>query len=191
MTATPGKGYLHHTSEELDNIVRLAGDKRVTRLEGSQATIGAVRDGMNDHTWIHFACHASQSLDEPTTSGFHLHDGSLDLAEISRYPLKKARLAFLSACETATGVEKWSEEAVHLAAGMLMSGCPSVIATMWSVRDQDAPMVTERVYERLLENGKASSVDSARALHAAVAHLREKIGEDQFAAWIPFIHVGL
>ncbi|KAG8791987.1 hypothetical protein FRC12_007626 [Ceratobasidium sp. 428] len=50
MTATPRKGYLHHTSEELDKIVRLAGSKRVTRLEGLRATIGAVRDGMNDHT---------------------------------------------------------------------------------------------------------------------------------------------
>ncbi|KAG8794461.1 hypothetical protein FRC12_024240 [Ceratobasidium sp. 428] len=88
-------------------------------------------------------------------------------------------------------VEKWSEEAVYLGAGMLMSGCPSVIATMWSVRDQDAPVVMERVYARLLEDGKASSVDSARALHAAVAHLRQTIGEDQFAAWVPFIHVGL
>ncbi|KAG9077601.1 hypothetical protein FRC06_008806, partial [Ceratobasidium sp. 370] len=190
MTATPGKSFLRHTGEELDHITRLAGNKRVTRLEGSRATLDAVRDAMNDHTWIHFACHASQNLDEPTTSAFHLHDGSLDLAEISRNPLRHARLAFLSACETATGVERLSEEAVHLAAGILMSGCSSVIATMWAVRDRDAPVVAEQVYARLFE-GESSRNDAARALHAAVGHLRGTIGEEHFEAWVPFIHVGL
>ncbi|KAG8738401.1 hypothetical protein FRC10_006928 [Ceratobasidium sp. 414] len=189
MTVTPGKSYLRHTGEELDHIKRLAGDERVTRLEGSQATINAVRDAMHDHTFIHFACHASQNLDEPTTSAFHLHDGPLDLAEISRNPLKYARLAFLSACETATGVERLSEEAVHLAAGILMSGCPSVIATMWAVRDQDAPVIAEQVYARLFGGGPSADV-AARALHAAVGHLREVIGEEHFEAWVPFIHVG-
>ncbi|KAI0082963.1 hypothetical protein BDY19DRAFT_981531, partial [Irpex rosettiformis] len=53
--------------------------------------------------------------------------------------LPNADLAVLSACQTATGDEKLSEEAVHLAAGMLNIGYKSVIGTMWSISDYIAP----------------------------------------------------
>lgn len=50
-----------------------------------------------------------------------------------------AELAFLSACQTAVGDEKIPEESIRLAAGMLAVGYKGVIATMWSIRDDDAP----------------------------------------------------
>jgi CHAT domain-containing protein len=182
---------LRFTKQELDHIERHAKDLRFTRLDGSRATIDAVSAGMHDHSWVHLACHASQNLDEPRTSGFYLHDGSLDLATISQKPVKGAGLAFLSACETATGVERLAEESVHLAAGMLMSGYPSVIATMWAVGDEDAPVVADHVYARLIQGGKASSANAARALHEAVGCLREKVGDYNFESWVPYIHIGL
>ena len=46
--------------------------------------------------------------------------------------LPKVQLAFLSACQTSVGDKSLSEEAVHLAAGMLAVGYRGVIATMWS-----------------------------------------------------------
>jgi hypothetical protein len=45
-----------------------------------------------------------------------LHDGGLELSEIIKMKLVGADLAYLSACQTSTGDEKLSEEAVHLAA---------------------------------------------------------------------------
>ncbi|KAG9096211.1 hypothetical protein FRC06_008904 [Ceratobasidium sp. 370] len=188
---TRGMSSLPGTTRELDHIAQQAGGLRFTRLEGSQATHAAVLDGMHDHSWVHLACHASQNLDDPTSSVFYLHDKVLDLATISQAPFKHAGLAFLSACQTAAGVENLSEEAAHLAAGMLMSGFPSVIATMWSVRDQDAPVVAEQVYARLLKDGVASTANASRALHEAVGYLREHIGEDKFEAWVPYIYIGL
>ncbi|KAG9121017.1 hypothetical protein FRC07_003213 [Ceratobasidium sp. 392] len=190
-STTRGMSSLPGTTEELDHIERHASNIRFTRLEGAQATHAAVLDGMHDHSWVHLACHASQNLDDPTSSALYLHDKPLDLATISRAPFKHAGLAFLSACQTATGVENLSEESVHLAAGMLMSGFPCVIATMWSVRDQDAPLIAEQVYARLIKNEEASNVDAARALHDAVGYLRQHVGEENFEAWIPYIHVGL
>jgi CHAT domain-containing protein len=187
---TRGMSSLPGTVKELDTIQLQAGNLRFTRLEGAEATFASVRDGMHQHSWVHLACHASQNLDEPTTSAFYLHDKSLDLATISQNPIKDGGLAFLSACQTAAGVEKLSEEAVHLAAGMLMSGYASVIATMWSVGDADAPVVAEQVYARLFEGGKAVVTNAARALHAAVGHLRAKVGEDRYESWVPYIHVG-
>ncbi|KAG8707574.1 hypothetical protein FRC09_001745 [Ceratobasidium sp. 395] len=190
-STTRGMSSLPGTTEELNHIQQCAAGLRFTRLEGAQATHAAVIDGMHDHSWVHLACHASQNLDDPTSSALYLHDKPLDLATISQAPFRYAGLAFLSACQTATGVENLSEESVHLAAGMLMSGYPSVIATMWSVRDQDAPSVAEHVYAQLIKNGVASTANAARALHEAVAYLREHVGESNFEAWVPYIYVGI
>ena len=33
--------------------------------------------------------------------------------------------------------------------------------------------------------------EAARALHKAVAGLREKVGDDAFQRWVPFIHIGV
>ncbi|QRV81556.1 CHAT domain protein [Ceratobasidium sp. AG-Ba] len=142
--STQGMSELPGTKDELDRIEAIAAGFSFKRLEGRKAICASVLDGMQKASWVHLACHASQNTDDPTCSAFYLYDAPLDLATISSTPFKHASFAFLSACQTATGVEDLPEEAIHLAAGMLMSGYPSVIATMWSVRDQDAPTIAEQ-----------------------------------------------
>ncbi|QRV92270.1 CHAT domain protein [Ceratobasidium sp. AG-Ba] len=181
---------LPETVAELDQIQKLAHDLRCTRLEGPDATPGAVLLEMGKHSWVHFACHAIQSAQDPTKSAFHLHGGELDLTSITSKPLKYADLAFLSACETAAGDESLPEEVVHLAAGMIVAGYSTVIATMWSVQDNDAPFIAKEVYSRLFKGGTPNSRKAFLALHCAVASLREKVGEQNFARWVPFIHIG-
>ena len=51
------------------------------------------------------------------------------------------KLAFLSACQTAKGDEDLSDEAIHIAAGMLFVG--------WSISDKLAPEVAKDMYEQL------------------------------------------
>ncbi|EUC60822.1 aromatic di-alanine and TPR containing protein, partial [Rhizoctonia solani AG-3 Rhs1AP] len=145
---------------------------------------------MEQHDWVHLACHAHQNVNDPTMSGFHLHDGTLDLSAINRRSFKNKGLAFLSACQTATGDDKLPDEAIHLASGMLMAGYPSVIATMWSVVDEDAPLVADKVYAQLMKDGKVGNGEAGRALHYAVGELREKVGEKAFARWVPYVHIG-
>ena len=53
-------------------------------------------------------------------------------------------LAVVSACQTAKGDSELPEEAIHLAAGMMMASYGSVVATMWSIRDDDAPIIAKR-----------------------------------------------
>lgn len=189
--ATPGQAPLATATSELDQIQRHAAGLRFTRLEGARATTSALLDYMADHSWAHLACHAFQNPGDPTASAFHLHDGPLDLSAISRASLKHARLAFLSACETATGDERLSEESVHLAAGMLVIGYPTVIATMWPIQDAHAPLVAESFYKEMLKGGSTDARRAARALHHAVGSLREHIGEDKIGSWAPYIHLGL
>ncbi|CAE6538144.1 unnamed protein product [Rhizoctonia solani] len=161
-----------------------------TQLTDDGATTSAVLEMMERHDCIHFACHAHQSLEDPTKSGFFLHDGTLDLLSIMRRSFKNKGLAFLSACQTAQGDRRLPDEAIHLASGMLTAGYPSVIAAMWSVWDKDAPFVANKVYSMLLKDGKMDCRESARALHFAVAELRKEIGDDKLTRWVPFIHMG-
>ncbi|KAG9081398.1 hypothetical protein FRC06_005602 [Ceratobasidium sp. 370] len=187
---TKGCAPLPCTSAEVAHIRELATGLRYTELQHEQATTTSVLDAMERHSWVHLACHAAQDPVNPITSGFHLHDGVLGLSSIVQRSFKNKGLAFLSACQTATGDEKIPGEAIHLAAGMLVAGYRNVIATLWSIKDEDAPLVAEQVYARLLKDGNVGSEEVAEALHDAVGALRRVVGEKAFDRWVPYIHIG-
>jgi len=179
-----------------DTIGTYNGDS--LRLEGESASISRVKLEMESHESIHLACHATQDLENPLKSGFYLHDGRLELSEIMKQKFTIRELAFLSACQTSTGTEKLSEEAVHLAAGMLAAGYRSVVATMWSIKDKYGPVVAEGFYKYLMESGKASgnqgldSSGAAHALHRAIQDVRETLGDTEqgLLTWVPYVHFG-
>jgi CHAT domain-containing protein len=146
---------------------------------------------MTDCNWLHFACHGLQKPEDPTKSALLLHDDPLTLEEITRLNLPKAEFAFLSACQTITGDESLSEEAVHIAGGMILAGYRSVIATMWSIRDDLAPKLTNEFYAHIMQgNGRPDSRKAAEALHHSIQKLRQD-GTWAFTSWVPFVHVGL
>ncbi|VDC00821.1 unnamed protein product [Peniophora sp. CBMAI 1063] len=96
---------------------------------------------------------------------------------------------------TAVGDEKNPEESMHLAAGMLALGYKGVIATMWSIQDDDAPLIVEAYYKKLLELRAAGTLGAgetgaAYAVHTA-QRLREKVGEKNVVRWAPFVHFGI
>ncbi|CAE6488136.1 unnamed protein product [Rhizoctonia solani] len=189
--STPGLSALPGTEKELDSIARLANSLRLTKLIDHAATPNTVLEAINTHSWVHFACHASQVPQDPTSSAFYLHKGTLDLNTITQQSLGQKAFAFLSACQTATGDLDLPEEAVHLAAGMIMAGYPTVIATMWSIGDSDAPLIAEHTYAEMLAGGIPDSTKASRALHRAVGVLRRKVGESAFVSWVPYIHLGI
>ncbi|KAB5591217.1 aromatic di-alanine and TPR containing protein [Ceratobasidium theobromae] len=190
--ATPGQSPLPGTKLELASIKRLVQNPlSYTQIDNHKATTSRVLTALEAHDWVHLSCHAHQDLRDPTESGFSLHDGTLSLAMISQKSFGNKGLAFLSACQTAKGDQVLPDEAVHLASGMLMAGYPSVIATMWSVLDSDAPVVADRVYGQLLKDGKMDYRNAAKALHVAVHDLQTKVGEKAFFRWVPYIHIGV
>ena len=153
---------------------------------------------MESHSSIHFACHAKQDINDPLKSGFYLHDGRLELADIIRQNIPHCQLAFLSACQTSTGDEKLSEEAVHLAAGMLAVGYQGVVATMWSIADQYGAQIAEGFYKYLTDREVPSgvrgieSINAARALHQAIQGIRKRVGDTEqgLLKWVPYVHFG-
>lgn len=183
-------GHLPNTTRELSVIKEITQETRFLQLDGHDATADAVLNAMDQYSWVHLACHATQDPANPAHSAFHLHNSSLTLETIMKRSFKNKGLAFLSACQTAAGDGKLPDEAIHLAAGMLMAGYPSVVATMWSIYDVDGPKVAGQVYTELLKDGKMDCTRVATALHKAVSGLREEVGTNSFGRWVPFIHMG-
>ncbi|KAF8996178.1 TPR-like protein [Cyathus striatus] len=191
----PGLPSLPGTTEECEQLQQLfrAQGRGWSWLQEEAANVASVSDAMDECSWIHLACHASQNINEPTKSALYLSDGALDLGAISQKSHSHAELAFLSACQTSTGDKELSEEAVHLAAGMFTAGYRSVIATMWPIDDAYAPKVAMDVYSHLLGDARTeSSCRSAEALHQAAKRLREELGdsESSYMAWVPYVHIG-
>ncbi|KAF5360190.1 hypothetical protein D9758_011355 [Tetrapyrgos nigripes] len=174
--ATPGLSCLPGTEEEVKVIQKYMQPKHSCHLNHTKALIATVRSKMSKHEIVHLTCHGIQDLKNPLDSTFALYDGRLKLQDLMSLSLEKAELTFLSACQTAAGDENLPEEAVHLTAGMLAIGYLSVIATMWSIRDRDAPKVANKVYESLLgHRGELETCNprqsAAYALHVAVEDL--------------------
>ncbi|KAF5340523.1 hypothetical protein D9758_015816 [Tetrapyrgos nigripes] len=153
---TPGMTALPGTEREAETIQKYTSPERTRLLTHEAATIKNVTNEMSKYNVVHLACHGIQDSKNPLDSAFILHDGRLKLQDLMSLSLERPELAFLSACQTATGDEKLPEEAVHLAAGMLAVGYPSVIATMWSVGDNDAPLIADKVYESLLRRNESA-----------------------------------
>jgi CHAT domain-containing protein len=179
------------TKTELNHIRNRLINREHVILEGTQGTKQRVIRGMEDCNWLHLACHGIQKPEEPTKSSLILEDGHLTLEEIIKLNLPKAEFAFLSACQTTTGDQNLSEEAVHIAGGILLAGYKSVVATMWSIQDNLAPEVTNEFYGHIMKEGeRPDSRKAAEALHMSVQKLRKRPGVS-LIDWIPFVHLGI
>ena len=196
--STPGQNPIPAAKLETDILKNLIGPPtKSLLLENDSATVIQVKEKMKTHSWVHFACHAIQDIKQPLKSGVQLHDGRLEVLEIMKQRLPDADLAFLSACQTSTGDEKLSDEAVHLAAGMLGAGYRSVVATMWSIKDEYGPLVAEDFYTYMLKenlkDGQMNSANAAYALHYAVQNIRKRLGdtEEALLTWVPYVHFGI
>ncbi|VDC05884.1 unnamed protein product [Peniophora sp. CBMAI 1063] len=200
-SATPGQSALPGTIRERENLLQALApsDIETTILDGGDATVDAVRGALSQQraTWVHLACHGSQDMfADPTQSAFMLHDGRLSLTDLMNTVSDgSAELAFLSACQTAVGALQNPEESAHLAAGMLAVGFKGVVGTTWSIRDDDAPIVVEAFYKKLLalrSDGmlRKGETGAAYALHEATNVLRARVGDDSFMRWVPFVHFG-
>ncbi|KAF8552793.1 hypothetical protein OG21DRAFT_1415459, partial [Imleria badia] len=187
-----GLPHLSGVAPELEHIravIRDSPSACTTLVESSAGTVEEVLSLMKKADWVHFACHGVQDAEN---SGLCLADRRrLRLRDIIAFSRPHGGLAFLSACQTAMGDERLSDEAIHIAAGMLFAGYGGVVGTMWSISDTLAPRVARDVYAQLFRNGTRPDYrEAAHALHEAIGRVRES-GTVPFHTWLPFIHVGL
>lgn len=149
---TRGRRDLPGVLEEVEWIAEQLG-KSCKVLQDSSATVDDVARMICTCPWVHFACHGVQDHFRPMESGLVMWKGfRLTLSHLAQSSLESPQFAFLSSCQSAAGSKRFPNEALHLTAGMQFVGFRSVIGTMWSVGDRDAPEVAKRVYTRLFKD---------------------------------------
>lgn len=128
---TPGQEPLLNVRDELLEIQRYvpSGSLDVLGMRNIPASMENVSSHLRSSSFVHFACHGMQDPDDPLESAVILEDGLLKVSQLIERP-NDAPLAFLSACETATGSEDLPDEVIHLAATFLVVGFRGVVATM-------------------------------------------------------------
>ena len=187
MPTTPNQADLPNVHVEEELVTRLFGD-RCTRLVGEQATRATVMADLLDHSWVHFACHGEQNLGDPSNGGVLVQDGPLTVTDLSSQQYR-GDFAYLSGCKTAVGGVNLPDEAITLAAALHYTGYRHVIATLWSVWDEEAAQVAKDVYRSVVPDGMLHADGAARALHHAVRTLRAET-RDRASVWTPFAHTG-
>ncbi|KAF8492717.1 hypothetical protein JB92DRAFT_3127719 [Gautieria morchelliformis] len=177
---TPGQSGLSYTVDELQRIESHVPEKDLIKFQS--ANVEEVVSHLLTTSIAHFACHGQQHPENPLESALQ--------------PTPNARLAFLGACQTAMGDKTLPDEAIHLASTLLFAGFQGVVATMWSISDEDGPKVADAFYEYLYRK-KPSAIagmfqpdtrEAARALYVAIDKLRSE--GVSFKRWVPFIHMG-
>jgi len=136
-------------------------------LQGTTATLSAIRKEIRGSAVFHFAGHAISS---PQRSGLVLaetdpdtHVSRLVGAEsLSARETGSLQLAVLSACQTAGESAAGSPGTNNLVESLLHAGVPHVVASRWNVDSHETAEFMKRFYSRLL-----AGVDVPDAINAA------------------------
>ncbi|MGW5381069.1 tetratricopeptide repeat protein [Nocardia sp. NPDC003963] len=218
MPTTPGvAGRLHYVPDEAGILTtRLPGAITLTEPEPAPdltttPTVNPTAAAPNGHevdlptrdrvlqllrecSIVHFACHGVSDTADPSRSRLLLHDHTsapFTVATLAPLDLGHARLAYLSACETATAGAELIDEAIHLASAFQLAGYPQVIGTLWTVDDETATHIADSFYAALTTAGDAApdTNRAAHALHDAVRAVRDTFRATP-SLWAAHLHTG-
>ena len=176
---------------EIDNVQQLG--NFVDVIVGADATRDAVLHGLQQHSWVHFACHGHMGNNsQPFHASFELHDDDhLTLLDLISVKLPNAEFAFLAACHTAAGDRGTPDETIHLAAALQFCGFQSVVGTLWATADKAGPIISKEFYKYMFRHPGGNEVDvrdSAKALNLAIRALWKD--RAPMEDWIAFVHIG-
>jgi CHAT domain-containing protein len=152
-------------------------DSRAEVLPGTRASLEEVKQRLGGADYLHFSCHGWFDSQEPMQSALILSNGDrLTLADLlATPPFEHARLAVLSACQTAiTDFNELPEEAVGLPSGFMQAGVPGVIGSLWSVNDLSTAILMKQFYRFHLAEG----LGIGSALRNAQRWLRDSTAEE-------------
>ena len=144
-------------------------------LLGAQAREARVKREMPNYAVLHFATHGALDTMNPMHSALILapepanggEDGILDAREIAGMHLS-ARLAVLSACQTAGGQVRGGDGLIGLTWAFRAAGCPAIVATHWEINDT-ATTVLMRTFYGALAAGRRKDDALSAAMHAVMA----------------------
>ena len=138
MPTTPEQKNLPSVETEIEDLRKLFSNASIDTTVMQNPTRTEVLSELPKHTIVHFACHGYPA-DDPSQSSLLLEDWKMHLSLfqiLSSLNIKSAKLAYLSACHTsATRDFHLLDESISLSSAIQLSGYPSVVGSLWQVRD--------------------------------------------------------
>ncbi|WP_327097118.1 CHAT domain-containing protein [Nocardia vinacea] len=166
---------------------------RNTHKRGTRA---ALLTYLPQHAFLHFAGHGMQDTADTHSGALYTYDhldvGPTTVSDLAGLRLNDARLAFLSACQTAVGATNVPDEAIHIAGALQIAGFTHVVATSWVIYSSLAVPVATEFYHRIRQSDNHGQIrldpaDAARALHETTRQVRT---HRSALYWAPYVHIG-
>jgi CHAT domain-containing protein len=139
---------------------------------------------------IHFSAHGEFTPGDPENSGLVLPMSEekskskyLTLREVYDMRLD-SYLVTLGACSSGIGDYVSGDEVIGITRGFLYAGTPSVLASLWPVRNEPTLLLMDKFYTHLQQN----DLDKADALRQAQLEVREHFASP--ADWAGFTLIG-
>jgi CHAT domain-containing protein len=179
-----GNPALPQAEEEVRRIAQMYPARKSLALIGSDARQDRFRDQAPRAGIIHIATHAQLNAANPLYSALSLNPGTLPAAEILRMPLH-ARLAVLSACETARGKSAQGEELLGMGWALTGAGAAASIVSHWKVDSASTETLMVALHRNLRK-----SMPAAEALRRAALEVREQQSSRNPFYWAAFMVLG-
>lgn len=134
---------------------------------GKDATEYIAKQYGGTSDFVHFSCHGTFDSTKPMKSALLLNpdshdDGRLEVHEIFQMQLKPAYLVTLSACNTNLGRIRPGDEIIGLTRAFIYAGTPSILASLWKVRDDYTSVLMTKFYDALKDTNKIEALHTAR-----------------------------
>jgi CHAT domain-containing protein len=162
-------GSLPFAESEADAALQYFKAGKGKRLAGQAAQLSEIVREIPVHHILHFATHGGADYTDPLQGCLKLADGRLTLGQILSMRLASARLAILSACETALPGTDLPDEVISLPSGLIQAGVGGAIGTLWPVKDIYSMLLVARFYRAW----KKEKLPPAEALRLAQQWLRK------------------
>jgi len=142
---------LPHSREEVHTVAKLFPSHLLT---DGLAIKDSILQNISNYNILHFSTHAN-SGNQASKQRAHVmfHDDNLWLDEVYQQKIN-ANLTVLSACETNLGKYEGGEGVMSISRAFAYAGCPSLVSTLWQVKDQQTKDIIVQFY-KYLKKGKA------------------------------------
>jgi len=185
-----GAADLWQTEREVLAIEKILGKAAVEISRPPFSAGKKWRDDLQQYPILHFAAHSEAQNAEPLSSRIifdERENGAMSLYafEIFAMHFPNGRLAFLSSCNTASGVLRGSEGLQGFVQAFRAAGIPSVIGSLWPAEAEASSRLAAEFYRRLRAGETA-----AAALRQAKLSLLESDKPLPFF-WAAFQYYGI
>ena len=124
----------------------------------------------------------------PPTTASEENDGILTMSEILQLKLN-ADFVILSACNTASGENNYSEPLSGLARAFFFAGAKSMLVSNWAVESQSTFELTTTMFDNLREKDTTRSEALQNSMRALINSEENKYYSHP-VFWAPFILIG-